>query len=152
MRAAMASGVQRAGVHDRMHLALAAEHDEQVAHHRRLALFIELEDAAVGEQLERMLHHADGDHTKAEPLYIRALKLCEEEWGADHPSVATLLNYQAELYRMMGDFAKAEKIHWRALKIRQTVLGLEHPSTAQTLGNLALLFSHPVPLRSSGTT
>ena len=73
-------------------------------------------------------------------LYARALKHAEGQWGLDHASVAIVLNYQAELYRMMGDFPRSEQIHWRALKIRQEQLGIEHPSSAQSLANLALLF------------
>jgi len=35
------SGVERAGVDDGRHFVVAAEHDQQIAHHRRPALVIE---------------------------------------------------------------------------------------------------------------
>ena len=46
-----------AGVDHRLGRALAAQHDEQVAHHRGLALGVELDDAALRELLERHLDH-----------------------------------------------------------------------------------------------
>ena len=50
--------VQGARVDDRLRLAVGAEHDQQVADHRRLALLVELHLAALGEQLQRHLDHA----------------------------------------------------------------------------------------------
>ena len=52
--------VQRPRVDDRLRVAIAAEHDEQVAHHRRLALLVELDDVLLAEQIERHLDHSDG--------------------------------------------------------------------------------------------
>src|SRR4051812_46004916 len=52
--------VERAGVDDGLGVAFAAQHDHQVRDHRRLALVVELDDALLGEELERVLDHRDG--------------------------------------------------------------------------------------------
>src|SRR5690606_983746 len=57
LRSGMARSIQGAGVDDRLRRALAAQHDEQVTHHRRLALGIEVDDAALRERVERHLDH-----------------------------------------------------------------------------------------------
>src|SRR5262245_10035036 len=53
------SGVERAGVDHRVDLGLAAEDDHQVAHHRRPAVLVELDDALVGQVGQSHLDHAD---------------------------------------------------------------------------------------------
>src|SRR5206468_7469564 len=52
-------GVEAARVHDRLRVLLAAENDEQIAHHRRLPLLVEHDHAALRQLLERHLDHAD---------------------------------------------------------------------------------------------
>jgi len=52
------SVVEGARVDDWLRAALAAEHHEQVAHHRCLALFVELDDVVAREAIEGHLHHA----------------------------------------------------------------------------------------------
>jgi hypothetical protein len=36
------SVIKRAGIHNRLHITFRAQHDEQITHHRRLALIIEM--------------------------------------------------------------------------------------------------------------
>ena len=55
-----------------------------------------------------------GDYAKAEPLYRRALAICEKALGPEHPDTAVSLNNLAELYNAMGDYAKAEPLFQRA--------------------------------------
>ena len=81
-----------------------------------------------------------GDYVRAEPLYQRALAICEQVLGADHPDTATSLNNLALLYVQMGDYPRAEPLGRRALAIREQVLGADHPDTANGLNNLALLY------------
>jgi hypothetical protein len=38
----------------------AAQHDEQIRHHCRLALFIQMHNALLAEHVQRHLYHADG--------------------------------------------------------------------------------------------
>jgi tetratricopeptide (TPR) repeat protein len=72
-------------------------------------------------------------------LARRALELCEQAEGADHPDVATMLNNLAMLQQAQGDLAAATPVYERALKIREAALGPDHPLTAQSLNNLATL-------------
>jgi hypothetical protein len=39
--------VQSAGIHNRLHITFRAQHDEQITHHRRLALIIEVNNIFV---------------------------------------------------------------------------------------------------------
>ena len=45
------------------------------------------------------LYHAQGRYADAEPLYKRALAICEKALGPDHPDVALSLNNLAALYQ-----------------------------------------------------
>ena len=51
--------IDRPRIHDRLNVVLAAEDDEQVAHHLRLALLVEFDDVLLLEQVQRHVHHAD---------------------------------------------------------------------------------------------
>jgi tetratricopeptide (TPR) repeat protein len=80
------------------------------------------------------------DYTAAEPLYQRALDICERQLGADHPDTATSLNNLAYLHYSQGKYESAESLYQRALDIRERQLGANHPYTATSLNNLALLY------------
>src|SRR5687768_9857956 len=56
----VSSLVQRPGVDDGLDAFLTAQHDKQIAHHRRLALFVERDDILATQLVERHLDHADG--------------------------------------------------------------------------------------------
>jgi class 3 adenylate cyclase/tetratricopeptide (TPR) repeat protein len=79
-------------------------------------------------------------YTEATPLCVRALAICEQVLGSQHPDTAQSLNILAELYRVRGRFEEAEPLYMRALAVREQVLGSQHPDTAQSLNNLALLY------------
>src|SRR5579863_9150722 len=53
----------------------------------------------------------------AEPLYLRALSIYEQQWGAEHPGTATILNNLALLYSDQGKHIEAEPLYLRALAI-----------------------------------
>ena len=46
--------------------------------------------------------------SEAEPLYLEALKIMKNVYGADHQSYAIVVANLAELYRKADNFAKAE--------------------------------------------
>jgi tetratricopeptide (TPR) repeat protein len=81
-------------------------------------------------------------YMEAEPLYLRALALCEKLLGPEHLDTAQSLNDLAVLYKNRGDFARAQPLFLRALAIRETRLGPEHPDTAQSLNDLAVLYKN----------
>ncbi len=81
-----------------------------------------------------------GKYAEAEPLFKRALAICEQELGASHPHTATSLNNLATLYKNQGKYAETEPLYLRALSIYEQQLGAEHPETANSLNNLAELY------------
>ena len=70
-------------------------------------------------------------YQEAEPLYLRALQIREQQLGPEHPDTATSLNNLALLYQTQGKYPEAEPLFLRALQIREQQLGPEHPDTAQ---------------------
>jgi hypothetical protein len=54
------SRVEGAGVDYRRGRLVTAENDHEVARHRRLALFVKIDDAALTEPFERQFNHPDG--------------------------------------------------------------------------------------------
>ena len=65
-----------------------------------------------------VLYIAQGDTTKAEPLYQRALAIDEKALGSKHPSLATDLKNYAVLLRKLNRIPEAEKLEARAKAIR----------------------------------
>ncbi|MBA2396823.1 MAG: tetratricopeptide repeat protein, partial [Ktedonobacteraceae bacterium] len=88
-------------------------------------------------------------YAQAEPLYVRALAIREQELGAQHPDTASSLNNLAELYRNQGKYAQAEPLYVRALAICESVLGQDHPSTQTVRANYASLLQ---TMRHDGET
>jgi Tfp pilus assembly protein PilF len=80
-----------------------------------------------------------GQYAEARPYYERALAICEQVLGPEHPNTATSLNNLGLLLRTQGDLAGARPYYEGALAICEQVLGPEHPDTAGSLNNLGLL-------------
>jgi CHAT domain-containing protein/tetratricopeptide (TPR) repeat protein len=78
-----------------------------------------------------------GRYAEAEPLYLRALALAEEEYGPNDASTGAILNNLAGLYRSMARYADAQPLYVRALAISEKADGPDHPSTAAILTGLA---------------
>lgn len=87
------------------------------------------------------LYRAQGNHTKAEPLFLRSLEIREKTLGLEHSDVAETLNNLAVLYREQGNYDKAEHLYLRSHRIWEKALGSEHPNVATSLNNLAALYS-----------
>jgi CHAT domain-containing protein/tetratricopeptide (TPR) repeat protein len=77
-----------------------------------------------------------GDYPKAEPLYLRSVKIRQDK-DKDAPSVASALNALAELYRVTGQYAKAEPLYLRSLTIWRAK---GHPDVLIALNNLGALY------------
>jgi TonB family protein len=84
--------------------------------------------------LERLgvLHFRNGDNTRAEDLYKRAVALKEKEYGAEDVEVAHTLLGLAELYRARRDFNRASPVYRRTLTIYGTRLGVSSPDFQRT--------------------
>jgi PAS domain S-box-containing protein len=65
------------------------------------------------------LYCSDGNYSKAESLYRRALLLFEKNLGSDHPKVANVLTDLADVCRKMGRDNEARKLEARAADIRR---------------------------------
>ena len=88
---------------------------------------------------------------EAEPLFRRALAICEKSLGKDHPQVATALNNLAELLQATNRLAEAEPLLRRALAIWEKSLGKDHPQVATAVNNLAGLLDATNRLAEAGS-
>lgn len=88
-----------------------------------------------------LIFYFTADYNRAEPLMRRALKIDEDSFGPNHPSVATALNNLAELLRETNRLDEAVPLYNRALKIDEDSFGKDHPNVARDLNNLALLLA-----------
>jgi tetratricopeptide (TPR) repeat protein len=87
-----------------------------------------------------MLLDDQGQHAKAEPLYLHAVEISERIPGAEDPGLATYLNNLAILYYEMGRYALAEPRFLRSLALLELALGPNHPTVAFSLASLAVLY------------
>ena len=62
------------------------------------------------------LYKAQGKYAKAEPLYLRGLRIREQSLG-DSPHLATSLNGLGGIYYTQGKYAEAEPLFLRSLSI-----------------------------------
>ncbi|MBV8606478.1 MAG: tetratricopeptide repeat protein, partial [Singulisphaera sp.] len=119
-----------------------------VPHALAILGWIEGEDLRVWEAA-RLLNEAGSylyhraRYAEAGPLYRRALAICEQALGPDHPDTALSLNNLAALYDAQGRYVEAEPPYRRALAISETKLGSEHPRTITCRAHLAALLSRP---------
>ncbi|HLZ61756.1 MAG TPA: FxSxx-COOH system tetratricopeptide repeat protein [Ktedonosporobacter sp.] len=79
-------------------------------------------------------------YTEAEPLYQLAIRIQEQQLGAEHPDLATSLNNLAVLYKEQGKYAEAEPLYQRAIAIREQALGPKYFLVAAPLSNLAEIY------------
>ena len=80
-----------------------------------------------------------GRLSEAEPLYLRALAIREEQLGSDHPATARSLNNLATLYKDQNKYTEAEPLYLRALAISEHCFGPSHPQTLAIQKNYASL-------------
>ena len=80
---------------------------------------------------------ADGRLPEAEALLRRALALCEQSLGPQHPQTVDAQTELARLLARQGQAAEAEALLRRALAAREAVYGGEHPKVSDVLGTLA---------------
>lgn len=81
---------------------------------------------------------ARGDRSEAERLYAEALRMGEEKFGPDDPSLAVPLNELSRLYVRRSEFARAEPLLQSLLGIR-CASGENHPDVATVLAALAVV-------------
>jgi len=69
---------------------------------------------------EVITEYRQGNYKKATQIAKIALKVAEENVGADHPNVATSLENMAFLYRATNRDSEAKKLEKRAREIRNS--------------------------------
>src|SRR5262249_2126527 len=82
---------------------------------------------------QAILFARESKYSNAEPLFQRALSICEPI----DPTTVILLSYLADTYREQEKYEQAEPLYQRALSICEQHLGAEHPDMATSLNNLA---------------
>lgn len=81
-------------------------------------------------------------YTLAEPLFQRALRLCELMMGSKHLKVALVLDRLAQLYYEQGQYVEAEPLRQRALHILELQGGETHPhQMVIALNGLAFVYA-----------
>ena len=92
--------------------------------------------------LNQMAYYLErrAQYTQAEPLYQRALAICEKQLGPEHHETAICLDNLANVYREQRKYEQAVPLTQRALAIFEKQLGPEHHETATCLDNLAGLY------------
>jgi tetratricopeptide (TPR) repeat protein/transcriptional regulator with XRE-family HTH domain len=113
--------------------ALSCINGPDVSCQARISLFIKITD---------YLLHCRGEYARVEPLLQRALAICEQERGPDHPDTALILNGLGSLYREQARYQEAEPPLQRALAICEQERGPDHPDTAEILNALGLLYGY----------
>ena len=79
-----------------------------------------------------------GNRGEAERLLIEALVTGERAFGAEHPSLGTVLNELGRLYIRQSQHEHAEEVLERLLRITKSK-GEDHPDVATALAGLALV-------------
>lgn len=85
------------------------------------------------------LCESQGRYAESEQHYLRALAICEQQLGKEHPVVANILNGLARLCKSQGWYVEAEQHYLHALTIYEQQLGNEHPLVSSSFNNLAEL-------------
>jgi nucleoside phosphorylase/tetratricopeptide (TPR) repeat protein len=84
--------------------------------------------------------NSDGRYQEAEVLYIKLMRINQEQAGAKHPSTLTSMGNLAATYRNQGQWNEAEKLEVQVMETSKTVLGAEHSITLRSIGNLAATY------------
>lgn len=93
-------------------------------------------DPYVPAQLGQFLS-VNGQYLAAEPLLRRAMEVCEQVLGREHPDTLGSVSNLAQLMESKGDYAGAQQLYERALEASTRVLGSGHPDTLSEWNNLA---------------
>ena len=87
--------------------------------------------ANIGNALGQM-----GRNDEALEKFTVALKIKQNVYGYNHPSMADIHNSVGNVQLAMGNFNASYDAYRDAMQIRSSVFGEDHPSVYATLGNL----------------
>jgi tetratricopeptide (TPR) repeat protein len=86
-----------------------------------------------------LIHYHLGDYEKAEPLYLKALKIREKVLGEEHPHTDTFYNNLAVFYYGQGDFERAYGFMQKAVDVWSKVLPSNHPDLINAKKGLEMI-------------
>ncbi|MBN2227697.1 MAG: CHAT domain-containing protein [candidate division Zixibacteria bacterium] len=121
------------------------EHDHALAYgHRALSIVEhspERSDNAVAGVLNQLatIYRSQGQYDQAEPLYLRAMTIWNDQTTPDRLNVANCLRNLGALYESQGRYGEAEQCYHKALDMRIAELGTDNGAVAgalNCLGNL----------------
>lgn len=80
----------------------------------------------------------EGRYDEAIPIAEKTIALGEQEFGADHPTTAILVDNLGIIYSDMGRHAEAEERHWQAVAIMQQTIAKSPHTISQANGDAAV--------------
>jgi len=98
-------------------------------------------DVAIDPADMAYLAECHGHYQEAERLYYQSLDLRTQQYGDQHPEVATILSDLGGLYCLQSRYAEAEPLLKQALAIKQ-IIEADHIETGHVLYQLAKLYKH----------
>jgi tetratricopeptide (TPR) repeat protein len=81
---------------------------------------------------------AQGEYTRAEPLFVQTLEIERRVLGPEHPDLLVTLSGVASMYQREGKYEQAEIYAAQALAGERHALGSEDPHTMSSEADLAL--------------
>jgi tetratricopeptide (TPR) repeat protein len=81
-----------------------------------------------------------GMYEAAAPYFEQALRLSEEEFGADSSRTGFILKNLATVYTRLGRFAEAEPLYQRALIIFEQTFGPENGLVSELVNDLSIVY------------
>ncbi|MEJ2703724.1 MAG: serine/threonine-protein kinase [Sedimentisphaerales bacterium] len=81
-----------------------------------------------------------GEFERAEPLYLKALRIKKRVLGGEHPDTLISMNNLALLHYYQGRYGEAEALCLKTVKTMKRVLGEDHPNTLTLMNTLTSLY------------
>lgn len=83
---------------------------------------------------------SQGKFTKAESLFLRALRQDQNIYGPYHPQIARILNNLAVASQKQGNYTQSESYFKQALAIQSKAFNPTNPDVTKTLSNFRVLY------------
>ncbi|MBC8165566.1 MAG: tetratricopeptide repeat protein [Bryobacteraceae bacterium] len=123
---------------------LQLESKEQEKAKARFSLALAVWERAMREDSEVLLtienlagiFRDESDYLKAEPLYVRAVRIREAAFGPNSPELISALDSLAYTYFGLSRWAEAEALYQRLLALWEMSAGPEHPMVSITLDKM----------------
>ena len=81
------------------------------------------------------------DYNKALDCYQLALRITLEQYGEEHPDVATTYNNIGTIFAHQGEYAQALEYYSKSLDIKKKIFGKEHPILVKSYNNIGTVYN-----------